>query len=641
VSPQRPSRKVWAAPTPPPVIGAGLREERTFDDTKRVVRRLLPLLRPHRNRIIGAVVLVVLYALSILAGPFLLKLAIDRGIAHGDGRVLNIIVGVYVVVAISAWWIEGAQIRVMSLVGEAFLRDLRVKVFDHLLRLSMPYYDRESAGVVVSRMTADIDTMEDLVQQGLILILSNLVLLVVAIAVLAAVSWQLLLLCAIPLPFVAIATIKFNRDSNHSYLLIRDWIGMTLTSLQEGISGVRVIQAFSREDVEVKRFSRRNRGLYDEYMHSVWISCWYLPVIEFAGLATTALVIGVGGAMALHGVVTIGTITFFVLSLSNLFDPVQQLSQYVNQVQSAGAGLAKLADLLEEPIQVPDPPHPVPAPDRGDLDVRGLWFGYGDVDELRALLPGADHTATNGSGASRDAAIDHAAAERFVLSDVNLRIAAGERLALVGPTGAGKSTLAKLIARLYDPVAGTVTFGGVDVRDVASSELRRRICVVPQEGFLFSGTILDNVRIGRPDATDAEVAEALDDIGVRDRFAALPEGLDTEVHERGSRLSAGEKQLVSLARAALADPAVLVLDEATSSLDPGTEALVEDAMERLMGERTVIVIAHRLSTSRKADRVGVVADGVLAELGSHDELVAQGGRYAALYENWVSGLATS
>jgi ATP-binding cassette subfamily B protein len=228
-----------------------------------------------------------------------------------------------------------------------------------------------------------------------------------------------------------------------------------------------------------------------------------------------------------------------------------------------------------------------------------------------------------------------------VLSDVNLSIAAGERLALVGPTGAGKSTLAKLIARLYDPVAGTVTFGGVDVRDVASSELRRRICVVPQEGFLFSGTILDNVRIGRPDATDAEVAEALDDIGVRDRFAALPEGLDTEVHERGSRLSAGEKQLVSLARAALADPAVLVLDEATSSLDPGTEALVEDAMERLMGERTVIVIAHRLSTSRKADRVGVVADGVLAELGSHDELVAQGGRYAALYENWVSGLATS
>ena len=632
MSEQRLERKVWAAPTPPPMRHAGPDEPHTFEDTKRVVRRLLPLMRPHRGRIVGAVALVVLYALSILAGPFLLKVAIDRGIAHGDGRVLNIIVGVYVVVATAAWWIEGAQIRVMSLVGEAFLRDLRIKVFDHLLRLSMPYYDRESAGVVVSRMTADIDTMEDLVQQGLILILSNLVLLVVAVVVLAAVSWQLLLLCVIPLPFVAIATIKFNRDSNHSYLLIRDWIGMTLTSLQEGISGVRVIQAFSREDVEVKRFSRRNRGLYDEYMHSVWISCWYLPVIEFAGLATTALVIGFGGMLALHHVVTIGTITFFVLSLSNLFDPVQQLSQYVNQVQSAGAGLAKLADLLDEPIQVPDPIDPLPAPDRGDLDVRGLWFGYGDVDELRALLPDAE---TNGSGP-----VGEAEAERFVLSNVDLHIAAGERLALVGPTGAGKSTLAKLIARLYDPVAGTVTFGGVDVRDVAANELRRRICVVPQEGFLFSGSILDNVRIARPDATDAEVADALDDIGVRERFEALPDGLATEVHERGSRLSAGEKQLVSLARAALADPAVLVLDEATSSLDPGTEAGVEDAMERLMGERTVIVIAHRLSTSRKADRVGVVADGVLAELGTHDELVAQGGRYAALYENWVSGLAT-
>ncbi len=364
-------RRAWSSPQPPPVKNPTADQERhTFADTRRVARQLAPLLRPHRKRIVLSVVLVTVYALTILGGPFLVKVAIDRGISNHDGRTLNILVAVYALVATLGWWVEGAQIRVVSLVGEAFLRDLRVRVFDHVLRLSMPFYDRETAGVVVSRMTSDIDTMENLVQQGMILILSNVVLLVVAIVVLAVVSWQLLLLCAIPLPFVAFATYKFQKDSNRSFLMVRDWIGLTLTSLQEGISGVRVIQAFSREDTEVKRFSRRNRGLYDEYMHSVWISCWYLPVIEFAGIFTTALVIGVGGLWTVDGLVTIGTVTFFVLSLSNLFDPVQQLSQYVNQVQMAGSGLAKLAELLNESIDVPEAEHPVAVPAHGVIEAR-------------------------------------------------------------------------------------------------------------------------------------------------------------------------------------------------------------------------------------------------------------------------------
>lgn len=621
-------RRLWTPPDPPPKQAHTREGPRTWADTRRLLARLAPLARPYRRRLLVAVGLVVVYALTILAGPFLLKLAIDHGIGDGNGRVLNIVVAAYFVVMVVSWRVEGLQINMMALVGEGFLRDLRTRVFAHLLRLSMPYYDRESSGVVVSRMTADIDVMENLVQQGLILIVTNLVLLGVAVVVLALVSWQLLLLCLIPLPGVAVATIKFNRDSNRSYLMIRDWIGMTLTSLQEGISGVRIIQAFDRSEVEVKRFSRRNRGLYDEYMHSVLISCWYLPIIEFSGVLTTALVIGIGGVMTVHGTVTIGTVTFFVLSLSNLFDPVQQLSQYVNQVQQAGAGLSKLADLLDEPVDVVEPDEPVPCPDRGDLEVRNLWFAYGDAEALAESF-------TDGKPA---ADIDHSA---FVLRDVNLTIGAGENLALVGPTGAGKSTLAKLIARLYDPVAGTVSFDGVDVRAVAGIDLRSRICVVPQEGFLFSGSIMENVRIARPGSTDADIEAAFDVLGVRERFEALPEGLATEVHERGSRLSAGEKQLVSLVRAALADPAVLVLDEATSSLDPGTEALVEEAMERLMEGRTVILIAHRLSTAERADRVGVVADGDLAELGSHDELVALGGRYASLYEVWTAGLASA
>ena len=313
--------------------------------------------------------------------------------------------------------------------------------------------------------------------------------------------------------------------------------------------------------------------------------------------------------MVADGDLTVGTVAFFVLTLANLFEPINQLSQLFNTVQSSGAALHKLFELLDTPVDLAESDEPVDLPERGPLDVEGVSFAY--------------------------------ATGPPVLRDIDLVLAEGEKLALVGPTGAGKSTLAKLLARLYDPTEGRVTFAGVDLRDASARELRRRITVVPQEGFLFAATLLDNIRIGRPDATEAEVLAALDALGLRRRFEALPGGLGLEVAERGSRLSAGERQLVSLARAALADPAVLVLDEATSSLDPGTEALVERVLERLMAGRSVIVIAHRLSTAARSDRVGVVADGGLVELGPHAELVAAGGRYAALYESWVGGLAAS
>jgi ATP-binding cassette subfamily B protein len=304
-------------------------------------------------------------------------------------------------------------------------------------------------------------------------------------------------------------------------------------------------------------------------------------------------------------VLTIGTVAFFVLTLSNLFEPVQQLSQMFNMVQSAGAGLHKLYELLDTGVEVAERPGAVDLPDAGDVEVRAVSFAYGDGPR--------------------------------VLRDVTLSIPAGSRLALVGPTGAGKSTLAKLVARLYDPTEGRVTFGGVDLRDATLSSLRGRIVVIPQEGFLFNATIRDNVRLARAGATDAEVDDALRAVDAYERFAGLPEGLDTEVRERGSRLSAGEKQLVSLARAALADPAVLVLDEATSSLDPGTEALVEAAVDRLLEGRTVVVIAHRLSTSERADMVGVVDGGELVELGPHADLVTRGGAYSRLYATWIAG----
>jgi len=573
------------------------------DAARHVLRRFAGLLRPYRRDVVLAVVMVVVWTATTLAGPLLVRYGIDRGIKAGDPGALDAAVVWYVVVAAISYVTYRYQVLLISRIGESVLRDLRLRVFDHLQRLSMPFYDREKAGVIVSRMTSDVDSMQELVQMGLMMFVSNGLLLAVSVVVLGVVSWKLLALSMLFLPGVVAASIKFQRDSNVAYLDVRDGIGSTLSRLQEGLAGVRVVQAFGREDVEASRFQEGNRRLYDAHMRSVRISAWYLPIIELAGLLTTAIALGVGGWWVHTGELTVGTVTFFVLTLSNLFEPVQQLSQLFNLVQAAGASLHKLFGLLDTPVDVAERPGAVDLPPRGDLEVTGVSFAYA-------------------GGAP-------------VLRDVELTVPFGARLALVGPTGAGKSTLAKLMARLYDPTEGHVRFGGVDLRDATMRSLRERIVVVPQEGFLFYGTVLDNIRIARAGASPEEVFAALEAIGVRERFEALPEGLDTEVRERGSRLSAGEKQLVSLARAALVDPAVLVLDEATSSLDPGTEAVVEAAMARLMAGRTTIVIAHRLSTAERADLVGVVVDGRLAELGPHDELVAADGAYAALYATWV------
>ena len=587
---------------------AGVAEEDMLDAeaAKQVLRRAARMLAPYRRKVVVATLLLFAWTGCVLAGPFLVRFAIDDGLTADDVGALNLAVGLYVAVALIGYVVYRRVVLLVSVVGESFLRDIRVRVFAHLMRLSMPFYDREKAGVVVSRMTSDVESLQELVQFGLLMFVTNTLLLVFSFIALAVVSWQLLLVCLVALPPVILASIRFQRQSNQAYLVVRDRIGSTLSDLQQGITGVRVIQAFGREDAEVGRFRSGNRTLYDAHMDSVRIQAWYLPVIEFAGIGTTAAVVAVGGFLVFDDLVTLGTVTFFVLTLSNLFEPVQQLSQLFNVLQSAGAALNKLFELLDTRVDVPERQGAIDLPERGDLEVDGVSFAYGP-DQAE------------------------------VLSDVSLCLASGERLALVGPTGAGKSTLAKLMARLYDPTVGTVCFGGVDLRDARIGSLRRQIVVVPQEGFLFAGTVRDNVRVGRLDATDDEVEAAVRELGLLERFEAFPEGLDTEVRERGSRLSAGEKQLVSLSRAALADPAVLVLDEATSSLDPGTEALVEAAVVRLSEGRTVILVAHRLSTAERADRVAVVSGGRLVEVGPHAELVAKGGQYAAMFATWSGG----
>jgi len=576
------------------------------EEAGKVVRRSFRMLRPYRALVVTALSVMVLFTLATLAGPRLIGYGIDHGLGkHRSPGTLNRVALAYLGVAIAALVLGRAQIVLVSRVGEQFLRDLRVRVFRHIQSMSMAFFDREQTGRLVARMTSDIDALQDLIQMGLVQFVTNGLLFVITVVVLIVYSPLLFLVCLVALPPLVIATRWFRRESNTAYLTVRDRISQTMSTLQEGIAGIRVIKAFGRQRLQASRFSEHNDAQLHANVNAIGISARYFPVVETSTVVTTAAVVGLGGVLVHEHRTTLGTVAAFVLYLSYLFDPIQQLSQLFNLVQSSGAALAKLFGLLDTRSAVQERPGAVDLPVRGAIEVGSVGFAYGDGPK--------------------------------VLSDVSLTIAPGERLALVGPTGAGKSTLAKLVARLYDPTEGSISMGGTDLRDATFRSLRERIVVVPQEGFLFHGTIFENVRIGRDGASDEEVRRAMDTIGVLEHFEGLPEGLSTEVRERGSRLSAGERQLVSLARAALANPAVLVLDEATSNLDPGTEVEVERAVTALMEGRTVIVIAHRLSTAARADRVAVVDEGGLIEEGTHQELVDRGGRYADLFASWTGG----
>lgn len=587
--------------------GSAVSEEDRLDadEAKQVLRRAARFAKPQRKLALATLGFVTLATSTTIIGPLLLRYGIDEGIAKGDRGALNLAIGIYIVVVIVALIGSRQQYIFVNRAGEGFLRSLRLRLFAHIQRQGLAFFDRNKAGVLVSRMTADMESMSELVQWGLLQFVSAAILLVFALIVLLVMSWELTLLGLLVMPFIIVATRRFQRDSNEAYLEVRERVGENLSAIQENITGVRVIQASVREGEQRRRFAVINRQLYDAHLHSVKVSTWYFGAVEFFGVLATGIVIGAGGWLASSGQVSTGTVVGVVLLLSSLFEPVQQLSQLYNTLQASTASLAKMFQILDTTPDVDEHHGAVDLPESGELAVDGVGFTY-----PRTTTP--------------------------VLADVDLTIASGERIALVGPTGAGKSTLAKLVARLYDPTEGHVRFGGVDLRDATLASLRNRIVVVPQEGFLFDGTIADNLRIARPDATDDDLVRALDAIGVRARFEEFPDGLATEVRERGSRLSAGERQLVSLARAALVDPAVLVLDEATSSLDPGTEALVEQAFERLTDGRTTIVVAHRLSTVQRADRIAVVERGRLAELGTHAELVELDGHYARLAAAWTA-----
>lgn len=573
------------------------------DEARQVIRRAARMAAPFKRTVMAAIGFSSITTLGLLLGPVIVKYGIDSGIRQLDRGVVRNAVIMYICVVAAAYLASRQQYVFINRAGEGFLRLLRVRVFGHMQKQSLAFFDRNKSGVLVARMTADIESMAELVQWGLLQFVGAGLLVTFSFILLLALSWQLTIVALLVFPVLVVAARKFQRDSNAAYLDVREQVGQNLSTLQEGIAGVRVIQAYTREPEQVRRFETSNRGLYQSHIHSLRVSTWFFGLVEAAGIIASALAIGIGGWLVNRGDVSIGTVIAVVLLLAQLFEPVQQLSQLYNTVQSSAASLSKLFGILDTTPDLLDGQQVLPA--AGAVTVTGVGFRYPET-------------------------------EAKVLNDVSISVADGERLAVVGSTGSGKSTLAKLMARLYDPTDGTITFGGVDLRDATLASLRDRVVVVPQEGYLFGGTIADNVRVARAAATDAEVSKALAAIGALDRFEQFEDGIHTEVRERGSRLSAGERQLVSLARAALVDPTMLVLDEATSNLDPGTEAVVEQALELLMNGRTTIVVAHRLSTIQRADRIAVIDAGELVELGSHDELLALDGRYTKLATAWAS-----
>jgi len=568
-------------------------------------RHLALLLRPHRGRLALAAAAVVVSTAVTIAGPLLVAYGIDQGIRERDRDALRNAVFVFLALALAKPFLERMQILLGAQVAERFLGALRVAAYERLQQLPLGFFEAERAGVLVSRLTADIQSLTLFVRQVFVEVAASVLLLAAMVVALVVLSPPLAAVCLVAVPVLAAATTYFHRHSRPAYSAIRDRVADTLSALQEGLTGMRVVQSFGRERTVFERYLRPSWALVAAWRRAAFVNVRFFPSIVLAQVVTMIAVLLAGGVFYDRGIVTVGVIAAFILYAVSIFDPIAILGEWLDELQSGRAALTKIVALLETPVAVAEKPDAVDLPAEGALEADDVSFSY---------LPGVE-----------------------VLHGIDLRVEAGEHIALVGATGAGKSTLAKLLARLYDPAAGAVRFGGVDLRDAGLESVRHTIALVPQEGHLFSGTILDNVRLAWPEASEAEVAAALEHIGARERFDSLPDGLQTDVQTRGLRLSAGERQLVGLARVALANPAVMVLDEATSSLDPGTEAAVERALGILTRGRTVVTIAHRLTTAERADRIAVLEEGRLAELGSHKELLERGGTYARMWRAWQAG----
>jgi ATP-binding cassette subfamily B protein len=564
------------------------------------------LIRPVRGRYLGAAAAVIVSTLITLAGPALVRYAVDAGISKDKRGPLDAAAAAFLVLAVAKPFVVRAQTLLAASAGERFLGSLRTATFDKLQALPLGFFERERAGVLVSRLTSDVQSLTEFIREALIEVVGSGLQIVLTVLVLVILSPTLALVSLVALPILVASSWTFHHSAGRVYHAIRDRVADTLTVLQEGLAGVRIVQAFRRERRTLEAYNPRSQAQVRAWRSASFVNIRLFTMIPLAQTCALIAVLLVAASMYRHGSISTGTIAAFVLYLVQLFDPIARFSEWLGEFRQGLAALGKIVGLLRTPNSIVDRGGAIELPGRGALALHGVTFGY--------------------------------EGERPVVHDVTLEIDAGEHVALVGATGAGKSTLAKLLTRQYDPQWGEITFGGVDLRQATLDSLHRRIVMLPQEGHLFSGTIADNVRLTDRSVSDEQVVRALDRIGAREQFESLPDGLQTDVQTRGLRLSAGERQLVGIARVALADPAVIVLDEATSSLDPATEAAVERALAAVAAGRTVVTIAHRLSTAERADRVVVMEHGRAVEVASHDELVEQGERYAALWASWQAGL---